>query len=89
MYLTSEESRNSLSDESIYSETTTDLISFKEEENNASIRNRIRPKRKREKLDHLSNEEKEGVRWANVRERDLSLSQLLEIVDRTMEKTIK
>lgn len=59
MYLTSEESRNSLSDESIYSVTTTsDLISFKEEENNASIKNRIRPKRKREKLDHLSNEEK-------------------------------
>ena len=65
MYLTSEESRNSLSDESIYSVTTTDLISFKEEvsspENNVSIKNQTRPKRKREKLDHLSNEEKVGV----------------------------
>ena len=71
MYLTSEESRNSLSDESIiesvYSVTTTDLISFKEEpsspENNAPAKNRIRPKRKREKLDHLSNEEKVRLFW--------------------------
>ena len=60
MYLTSEESRNSLSDESIYSVSTTDLI-FKSEgkSSSSSINNfSLKPKRKREKLDHLSNEEK-------------------------------
>lgn len=58
MFLTSEESRNSMnsfeSDESLYSK---DLMSTKGEKSSAQL-NQQRPKRKREKLDHLSNEEK-------------------------------
>jgi len=58
MYLTSEESRNSMeSDESIYSTSTTDLIVNKEVKS-TNLNQMNRPKRKREKLDHLTNEEK-------------------------------